>query len=784
MRIKRKTIVPICLLTLLCASLPGCGRGEASLDSSASPEEPPSFDLLTEEWKGYEHLEERTPQWTVTGFLEDIGYEPESISGIPGAEVWRLYWHSDTDRDTFYCLEDYCAPDDVNIWYEYYLTEVDTVSLKASTVKLKFSKEILEAAGILDLSAGIPSDKAPHVTGLEVTDGKPCVFFQQFDENRTDTIHYYALWFDEEGNMQEAVDLLPAMQREGGFHSGTILLGSACFGDGHFYIYKGAEGVLVLDETGAFVTAMPVPDGLEETVFCTCQLPDGRPVFEYTDPEGQTTLFCFDGKKQKILYRGDNISALTRSADSKGRILSVSPDGALCWDAASGNCEILYKGDGWDFLECREVLRNSEGELVVLFHGKGTTYVYKLAETAADQRKVRIVQLYASKYVANCAAEYSRTHPGITVTVETPEEDMNIALAKIISDASDGGPDMFVLHRKQLKLLQEKEVLADLSGVLPDEEKSRIFAGALEYGTLNGKLYGVTYEAGISTLYMPKNLWGGDSWTWKDVVRLMEENPSVERYLPGSSLTADRMLYDLILIDIGSSGFVDFDRYECSFDTEEFIRLLKFCKERGESQNQGNYTSLTEEERLQEVLEGKALAYSVNGGIIDFSRTLAMFDDRFFCVGNPTFGESGSYLNCYQCLAVNAGTKNMDIVSDFVRYLMSEKCQRKYNAMQCVRRDVLLDCVKEHFDIGTGTEGVYFLIGSKQVIPLTGKKDGSSFLTEYLDLMDRAVPEGTENEIVDIISEEAAAYFSGDKDAETVADIIQRRVQLYLDERK
>ena len=40
------------------------------------------------------------------------------------------------------------------------------------------------------------------------------------------------------------------------------------------------------------------------------------------------------------------------------------------------------------------------------------------------------------------------------------------------------------------------------------------------------------------------------------------------------------------------------------------------------------------------------------------------------------------------------------------------------------------------------------------------------------------------SEIEMIMTEEAAAFFSGDKDAAEAAEIVQSRVQLYLDERK
>lgn len=40
------------------------------------------------------------------------------------------------------------------------------------------------------------------------------------------------------------------------------------------------------------------------------------------------------------------------------------------------------------------------------------------------------------------------------------------------------------------------------------------------------------------------------------------------------------------------------------------------------------------------------------------------------------------------------------------------------------------------------------------------------------------------SEIENILLEEVGSYFSGDKDAEAVAQLIQNRVQLYLKERQ
>ena len=66
---------------------------------------------------------------------------------------------------------------------------------------------------------------------------------------------------------------------------------------------------------------------------------------------------------------------------------------------------------------------------------------------------------------------------------------------------------------------------------------------------------------------------------------------------------------------------------------------------------------------------------------------------------------------------------------------------------------------------------------------LRAKPDGSSWLGEFLELADKAVPcSKTAEEITEIIREEAGAFFEGDKDATSVAQVIQSRVWIYLNE--
>ena len=65
-----------------------------------------------------------------------------------------------------------------------------------------------------------------------------------------------------------------------------------------------------------------------------------------------------------------------------------------------------------------------------------------------------------------------------------------------------------------------------------------------------------------------------------------------------------------------------------------------------------------------------------------------------------------------------------------------------------------------------------------EVAPLTKEQ-----AEQYVDMVNRAVkPAEWDNHIMEIVMEEAAAYFAGDKSVDDVVDVIQKRVGIYVSE--
>ena len=748
-------VVPILLMT-------GCGgEQEEGVEEPAflkELEEQEEYDLVSQEWAGFQEIEKIDPGLTVTVYFDDFGTDP-------GPNMRSSEGYSVTYKEYYYRIQCY-FPDIIDVGpgnSEYYLHSLNTSTMEPRTVRLKM-EEVLELFGDEE-------KESVYLSGADAFDGKICVYAAIWNSDEKDYSHYLAVWVDPNGTVEEVIDFMPAIllsseleTSEGWFPT------SAVYDPGGYYylIDASSRDILVTNESGEKLDLITLQDCRATSLLVTCKAPDGSPIFEYESTNGQTVIFTLDGSEKKILFSGQGSYANIRKIDSFGRVVYLNNEKLLYWDASKGQCKCLYDADGINSLECTAIMGDMAEELILFFEDWGGSYLYKLNWVPDfEQKEIVLLQWGVDPYTTNCAAEYSRKHPGTVITVYEQVDTSDIPFVRIVEDMKAGnGPDMIVASRKEMLVMEAAGVLADLSDTLPRQIQDEIFSGVLQYGIIDDKLYGIPYEAHIDTLLVSDEIWSEDTWTVQDIMELMKQNPDFKRCIGISyGMTADHILYALCLRNLEGSPFVDFQEKTCSFDTEEFYSLLRFCKEYEEAP--GNQ-------------ESEALAYGLEGGLVKFSRARAGFSEDFHCVGYPTNGANGSVVTCYDCVVVSELAENREIVDDFLKYLLSEECQVAYT-VNWVRRDVMTDHVQEH----TGrSEGPVFKINDHSIVQLEGRADGSSYLDEYLILMEEGAVLSTEYEIQNIVLEEAASYFSGDKSEQEAANVIQRRVQNYLDEGK
>ena len=153
-------------------------------------------------------------------------------------------------------------------------------------------------------------------------------------------------------------------------------------------------------------------------------------------------------------------------------------------------------------------------------------------------------------------------------------------------------------------------------------------------------------------------------------------------------------------------------------------------------------------------------------------------EDGYF-IGMPTESGKGNYLECPGVLVVRKDIANKDAVVAYLECFLGEEVQSIGEGLT-VRRLSTEDIVYEE----TGEAWVNINGGSTQYSLLVFE-DGTTSLHEAVRLLEACVPMPKPHDaLLNIIMEEVQSYYAGEKSTTEVAEIIDNRVQVYLDEGK
>ena len=266
-------------------------------------------------------------------------------------------------------------------------------------------------------------------------------------------------------------------------------------------------------------------------------------------------------------------------------------------------------------------------------------------------------------------------------------------------------------------------------------------------------------------------------WTIDQVKALMESKPEGTTLLKG--MTKSDALS--MLMSLGYRDFINLEETTCSFDSQEFIDVLKFAAMFPDS-----YEWSEDEEDISVLLsQGKQLLDTFY--LSDFEQMQvyrAMFGGDTTFIGYPnSAGENGALLSFNNIIGISNNCKDIDGAWQLLRtfYLPKKSDDNSYSWGFSVRKDEFekfcQKAMKEKED--TSIYGY----GSMEIEVKAATQEDVDQVKNLVENT-TAVYGAASEEVTNIINEEAAAYFSGQKSAEEVAKIIQSRMQVYLSETK
>lgn len=521
--------------------------------------------------------------------------------------------------------------------------------------------------------------------------------------------------------------------------------------------------------------------------------PDGSTIVcRWNENEEKSSLFWFDkgqGSRSPLgEIPGQALSALY--LDSRDNLYYIAEGSLIRWNLTDDTRQNLSRLTDIGISNWPQYLGitfNSQGQALVcsIADAKGKVFVLSEEELqTADQIRFAYLQEDLLRYTIKLSSAFSYEHPQCPVKAENIYgTDLN---DRIFMELATGeGPELMWVDKEDMRTLAEKELLMDLTDVIPPEIYEQLFSCVIQDGTVNGTMVGISPFFSIESMAVPNTVWEGDSWTLPDLLSVAEEREDWNLLLANPYLPSNYNLFRKLLPSLVNTPFLDLEQGKADFRHEDFARLLKLCMQYGNPYGSDpEYIGWNEVGQLMHAGQCVTQLSYFNEGFLEFSSIMADFGDEIHMVGFPSYKDSGHYMsspNGY--LVVNKNARHPEEIREYLALLLDYDSQLSLNWNCNVRKDVTRDQIQNNFDgepVFVTYTTSYGLMQS-EIEDL--KPDGTTYIEEYMEFLENCVPWPVEpSRISAILSEELAGYFIGAKSLEDTIDVLQNRVQLYLDE--
>ncbi len=480
-----------------------------------------------------------------------------------------------------------------------------------------------------------------------------------------------------------------------------------------------------------------------------------------------------------------------------GKIYVVGSTKLYLYDIATQTSEEVL-----DWIACDISTNNLSGFAVLddgSFVAASTTYDYSadttkttielasISKVPADsikQKKTVTLAMMSMDYdTQDKVIKFNRTNEDYRVNIKTYVNDdysnYDDAKTQFQADVVAGTAGDFFMADGNVNVdnLIAKGALADLSDLIDnDADLSRddFIPNILDILSVNGKLYSIASSFSIQTLVgKVSDVGTGKSWTFKDVMELVKARPeaSLMAYTTKQSGLSTMVQYSM-------DSFYNAETGECNFDSEDFIALLELCNTFPEDYDYDSDVSMPTMLRT-----GKVLLTDLYLSNFDYVQLYeALYGEPVNFIGYPTNSGSGAVVNFDTRFCIAAKSKNKDAAWAFIRQFLLPDAQKNLDWRLPINKDAFEQKITDAMNV---TEEDGFSTWMYDDVNIEIKALTEEQAQTIRDIVYGATTEASYDEqLLNIITEEAAYYFGGEKSSSEVAGIIQSRAQLYIDENR
>ncbi len=407
-----------------------------------------------------------------------------------------------------------------------------------------------------------------------------------------------------------------------------------------------------------------------------------------------------------------------------------------------------------------------------------------------EKKELTLATMYLSEAVKSAVIKFNKNSDKYRINVvEYCNSNYEEGIAKFNSDLASGKNfDLVDVSYSSIKAYEKKGIFEDLypyiqaCGINLDD----YFDNVIKAYETDGKLYALVSGFMLQCVVGYEDMLGSEpTWTFTemlDTYKAQKEDMEFMRYASTGYILSS--LGGLLIEDL-----IDWEKGECHFNSEEFIELLEFTKdfpvdfdyeiEETESENvslRNRNTFL----RLTSIAEAS-----------DIQVCNTIFNGENVYKGMPTNSGSGVVVSPINAMfAISAKSENKDAAWEFIKYFISEDYQENEIKWE-------IPVLKSAFDKrmekamtptyytdenGQQQEEIVVSYGDDDlnIDIYAATQEDVDTLRNLIERVDRAYIQ--DEKVFEIVNEEASVFFNGQKSAKEVADIIQSRVSIYVNE--
>ena len=422
-------------------------------------------------------------------------------------------------------------------------------------------------------------------------------------------------------------------------------------------------------------------------------------------------------------------------------------------------------------------------------------------EEIKDKQQITLAMVYTDWRVRQAVINFNKTNEEYRISIIDynslygSSTDYKAGYNKLNTDIVSGKvPDLLVLDNSlPVDSYINKGLFEDLKPYIEKDEEFKLdqfMPNIVEAFSVDGKLYTLVPSYTIQTLVAKASDVGNErGWTIQEAMDIMASKPQEMQF--ANTITREGMLNSCM--SMAGSQFIDWEKGNCNFNSDAFIQMLDFLKMFPEEIDDSTFTDEYWMNYDSMWREGKVLTYQVGiGSFRDYNNLeKGTFGEDITMIGFPSADEDGSVITPDLQFAMSAKSGCKDGAWAFLRTFLTDEYQTQnvtYSFPISIKR---LDALAEeamqkpyYMDENNSKvefDDTYYVGGVEITIsPMTEqeteelKKQLYSFTQVYK--YDEA--------LLNIIQEETAPYFAGQKNARDVAAIIQSRAQIYVNENR